>query len=88
MDRQETATRMKTLHIGDVSNKTHLDINPLTIAQCSQRLNLSQATIRAWVRSNRIGYTRLGRSLRIPGSEVSRLLTEGWNPPTPTPEDQ
>ena len=58
-----------------------------TISEAAQLLNLSPATIRAWIRANRIGYTRLGRSIRIPNSEVSRLLSEGYHPPLPTPKE-
>jgi hypothetical protein len=36
--------------------------------------------VRAWIRTRRIGHVRLGRAIRIPYSEVERLLTEGRVP--------
>ena len=60
---------------------------PKTISEAALLLNLSPATIRAWVRSSRIGYIRIGqRSIRIPGSEIDRLLTDGYHPPVPPKE--
>jgi excisionase family DNA binding protein len=59
-----------------------------TISETALLLNLSPATIRSWVRSQKLGYTRLGRSIRIPASEIDRLLTDGYHPPLPTKEGQ
>ena len=42
----------------------------------------SQATIRAWVGQRRIGYVKLGRSVRIPGAEIRRKLESGYVPPS------
>jgi excisionase family DNA binding protein len=49
---------------------------PLTIKETAEALNLSQACVRAWVARRKIGVIRLGRAIRIPSSEVQRLLTE------------
>lgn len=49
---------------------------PLTIREAAESLNLSQPTIRAWVARRKIGVIRLGRAVRIPATEVQRLLTE------------
>jgi len=53
---------------------------PLTVAQAANDLGLSVHTIRAWVGSRRIGYVRLGRSIRIPPAEIARLLEKGFVP--------
>jgi excisionase family DNA binding protein len=53
---------------------------PLRAAQAATALGLSLATIRVWIREGRIGYVRLGRSIRIPTSEITRLLTDGFTP--------
>ena len=45
-----------------------------------QRLNMSEHTGRAWIASGRIGFVRLGRSIRIPETEIDRLLSEGFVP--------
>jgi excisionase family DNA binding protein len=48
-----------------------------TIAQTAEELGLSPATIRAWIRQRRIGYVRLGRAIRIPASEIQRIVERG-----------
>jgi len=55
-------------------------IPPRTIRQAAEELNVSTHTVRAWIRTRRIGHVRLGRAIRIPYSEVERLLTEGRVP--------
>jgi excisionase family DNA binding protein len=52
-----------------------------TVRQAADELGLSAATIRAWVRQRRIGYIRLGRAVRIPASEIHRLIEHGSVPP-------
>jgi excisionase family DNA binding protein len=53
---------------------------PLTVRQASEALNLSEHTLRAWIGSRRIGVIRLGRAVRIPHSEIERLLMQGAVP--------
>jgi excisionase family DNA binding protein len=54
---------------------------PLTIREAAEALNLSQPTIRAWIARRRIGFIRIGgRSIRVPTSEIDRLLSEGMVP--------
>ena len=53
---------------------------PLTVRQAAIELNLSEPTIRAWLWRRKISYVRLGRAIRIPTSEVERLLQEGTVP--------
>jgi excisionase family DNA binding protein len=50
---------------------------PLKIQQAASELNLSVACLRAWIAQRRITFIRLGRSIRIPKSEISRLMAEG-----------
>ena len=57
-----------------------LSDQPLTISQAAVALNLSPHTIRLWVTQRRLGHIRLGRVIRIPGSEVERLLRDGLVP--------
>lgn len=59
------------------------DNKPRNIEQAASELNVSQATIRAWISQRRIGHTKLGRSVRIPVSEILRLLEAGYIPPAP-----
>jgi excisionase family DNA binding protein len=53
---------------------------PYTVDQTATALNLSKACIRAWIAQGRIAYLRLGRAIRIPASEIQRLLDHGTVP--------
>lgn len=53
---------------------------PLTVRQASEALSLSEHTVRAWIASRRIGIVRLGRAVRIPSTEITRILTAGMIP--------
>ena len=57
------------------------DEQPRTVGQAATELNLSQATIRAWIAQRRLGHLRLGRAIRIPVDEIQRLLETGYVPP-------
>jgi excisionase family DNA binding protein len=52
----------------------------LTVPEAAARLRLSPAAIRAWVMRRRISYCKLGRSVRISESEITRLITAGSMP--------
>jgi excisionase family DNA binding protein len=49
----------------------------MTIPQVAHELGLSPHTVRSWMAQRRIGYFRLGRSVRIDRSEIQRILNEG-----------
>ena len=46
----------------------------LTVPEVSEQLKLHPATIRAWVKSGRLGAVRAGRTWRVRRSEVDRAL--------------
>lgn len=46
-------------------------------------LGISVHTVRAWIAQRRIGYLKLGRSVRIPQSEIDRILRESAVPAAP-----
>jgi excisionase family DNA binding protein len=52
-------------------------VENLKIKEAAARLGLSEWTVRAWLREKRLGYIRLGRAIRIPASEVSRIIESG-----------
>lgn len=53
----------------------------LTVDEAAAALTLKPKTIRVWIASRRISYVRLGeRAIRIPVSEINRLLEEGLVP--------
>jgi len=43
-------------------------------------LSLSQKTVWQWIGERRIGVIRLGRAVRVPLSEIERLMEEGSTP--------
>lgn len=58
------------------------DGQPRTVEQAAAELNLSRATIRAWIAQRRLGHMRLGRAIRIPAREIQRVLEAGYVPPS------
>lgn len=52
----------------------------LTVPQAATALALSRHTVRVWIAARRIAVVRLGRAVRVPASEVERLLNEGLWP--------
>ncbi len=57
---------------------THTDnqqfLSPLEFAD---RLSISRWTVYAWLQEGKIKSTKIGRLVRIPESDVSRLVQEG-----------
>jgi excisionase family DNA binding protein len=43
-------------------------------------LNISEKTARDWIDQKRISVVRLGRAVRVPQSEIDRLIHEGTAP--------
>ena len=54
--------------------------HPRTVREAGQELGLSVHTVRAWIAQRRIAHVRLGRAIRIPASEIRRLLQAGLIP--------
>jgi excisionase family DNA binding protein len=52
-----------------------------TVEQAAGDLCVSVHTIRAWIAQRKIGCVRLGRAIRIPSSEIARLIEAGTVPP-------
>ena len=57
----------------------------VTIEKAAEALGLKPPTLRAWMARRKIGFVRLGREVRIPESEISRLIEAGFTPARPTP---
>jgi excisionase family DNA binding protein len=47
-----------------------------TIRNVSEALNFSPQTVWRWCRDGKLGYLRIGKSIRIPESEIARLVTK------------
>jgi excisionase family DNA binding protein len=58
--------------------------NLLTVNEAALRLKLSVACLRAWIARRQIGFVRIGRRrIRIPESEITRMVDRGYVPPAP-----
>jgi excisionase family DNA binding protein len=58
-------------------------VQPRTVQECAIELNVSPFTIRAWLGQRRIGFVRVGRTIRIPVAEIRRVIEEGTVPALP-----
>jgi len=56
---------------------------PKTVLQAATALGVSIHTVRAWIAKHRLGYLKLGRAVRIPQSEIDRVLRESAVPAEP-----
>jgi len=52
----------------------------LTVAEAAHRLGVKEATLRLWIYQRRLGHVKLGRAVRVPESEVDRLIRENLIP--------
>jgi len=52
----------------------------LKVPEAAAMLSLSQKTVWQWIGERRIGVIRLGRAVRVPTSEIDRLMEEGSTP--------
>jgi excisionase family DNA binding protein len=52
----------------------------VTVSEAARSLGLAQVTLRAWIAQRRIGVVRLGRAVRIPLTEIDRLIERSTVP--------
>ena len=57
---------------------------PKTVPETAAALGVSIHTIRAWIAQHRLGYLKLGRAVRIPQSEIERVLRDAAVPAMPS----
>lgn len=58
-----------------------IEVELLTVPEAAQRLRLRESTIRAWILRRRLSRIRVGaRAVRIPASEIDRIIAEGFIP--------
>ena len=55
----------------------------LSVPEFASALNLTVACVRRWILEQRIATVKLGRLIRIPSSEVDRLVSSGLRPARP-----
>ena len=65
----------------DADKECLLRARQFTVAESAVRLGLKPSTIRKLILTRRIGYTKIGRSVRIPEIELERLISSGYRPP-------
>jgi excisionase family DNA binding protein len=53
---------------------------PLTVKEAAKTLNLSVACLRSWMAARKVAYLKLGRAIRIPASEIKRLVAASTVP--------
>ena len=58
--------------------KADEELYPVTPA--AVRLGIKTKTLRNWIAAGRIGHVRLGRTVRVPLSEINRTIAEGYRP--------
>jgi len=59
---------------------TAAESSMLTVMEVGQRLGLKPSTVRLWISKGKFAHLRLGRSVRIPESEVTRVIEESTIP--------
>jgi excisionase family DNA binding protein len=58
-------------------------VEQLTAKAFAKELGVSDLMIRAWLAQRRISYHKIGRAVRIPRTELERLLAESLIPARP-----
>ena len=54
----------------------------LRVSQFAEAGNVKESTVRRWLLNRKLAFVRLGgRAIRIPRSEIDRLIREGSVPP-------
>ena len=55
----------------------------LTLEQAAERLGLRPVTVRMWASARKIGRVKIGRAVRIPETEVTKIIERGLIPALP-----
>ena len=50
------------------------------INAAAKRWNVAEKTARVWISQGRVAHVRVGRGIRVPLSEVDRIIAEGYRP--------
>ncbi len=54
-----------------------------TVRAAAADLGVSVHTVRAWIARRKIAHVRLGRAIRVPATEITRLIEHGTVPALP-----
>jgi excisionase family DNA binding protein len=55
----------------------------LSVPEFARALNITVACARRWILLRKVTTVKLGRLIRVPGSEVERLINSGLRPARP-----
>jgi excisionase family DNA binding protein len=55
----------------------------LTLEQAAERLGLKPVTLRMWASARKIARVKIGRAVRVPESEIARIIERGLIPALP-----
>ena len=47
------------------------------VDEACAKLNIKEPTLRRWILLRKVTYVKIGRSVRIPESEINRIIVEG-----------
>jgi excisionase family DNA binding protein len=59
------------------------EVTLLSVPQAAERLNVTKSCIRRWIFERRISTIKIGKLVRVPLSEVTRLIDAGTRPARP-----
>lgn len=52
----------------------------LTVKEVARELGIAEVTVRLWLAQRRFKHVKLGRAIRIPASEIARVVEQGTVP--------
>jgi len=58
----------------------HEESKLLTVPQFAEALGVTPACVRRWLLERKVASVKLGRLVRIPAREITRLTTDGLRP--------
>jgi excisionase family DNA binding protein len=64
---------------------TNVSTKLLTVAQFAEGLGVTPACIRRWLLERKVASVRVGRLVRLPETELQRIVQEGFIPARPKP---
>lgn len=76
----EKVRQRATIHAGQGGLSMNDDKPLLRVNEFALRLDVTPACVRRWLLERKIASTRVGRLVRIPASEIGRLVESGLRP--------
>lgn len=70
-----------------MKNEINLHERFISVADFARGIGVCQGTIRKWMKDRKITYVKYGYAVRIPESEIDRLIKENLRPATAETDD-